>query len=163
MARRKAFTKKRRASFLEKLEKSGNVSAASREAGVNRQYMYERRADDPEFAAAWDAAEQTFLDAAASEEARRALMGDVRTRRRTSTIRFADGSTKTEEITEEVLVKSDRLLAHMLDRRHPEFRAAAAKRELSGPGGRAIPLQQIPEDATEHEAANAYLALVTPQ
>jgi len=48
----------------------------------------------------------------------------------------------------------------MLDRRHPEYRAAAARRELSGPGGRAIPIRQIAEDASEHEAATAYLELV---
>lgn len=121
--RRRAFTAKRRAQFLEKLSKSGNVSAASAAVEVSRQYMYERRDADKDFAKEWDEAELAFLDAAASEAARRALIGDEQTTTRTLTRMTPEGKT-TEDVTETRIVKSDRLLAHMLDRRHPDYRGA---------------------------------------
>lgn len=119
--RRRAFTKKRRQQFLEKLSKSGNVSAAAGVVEVSRQYMYERRDTDKDFAKEWDEAELAFLDAAASEAARRALIGDEQTTTRTLTRKTPEGTT-TEDVTETRIVKSDRLLAHMLDRRHPDYR-----------------------------------------
>lgn len=134
MATRK-LTRKRRRLFLEKLEASGNISAAARHAGLNRQALYEARDADHGFSAEWDEAELRFFDAAASEHARRALVGDERVRSRVTRTVKPDGSVVEERVEERITVKSDRLLAHLLDRRHPVFRAAAARREVTGEGG----------------------------
>jgi hypothetical protein len=61
--------------FLEALAQTGNVSAAAKAAGVGRQYAYERRAADPELAAAWDEALDVATDALEREARRRALEG----------------------------------------------------------------------------------------
>lgn len=134
MAGRK-FTRKRRRTFLDKLAASGNISAAAAAAGLSRSRLYELRETDPEFALQWEDAEFRFLDSAANEEARRALVGDERVTIRETTKQYKDGTIVTERVEERTKVKSDRLLAHLLDRRHPEFRRAAARRELTGEGG----------------------------
>ena len=59
--------------FLAHLAESGNVSASAKAAGVNRQYAYERRAADPEFAKDWDVALETATDALEAEARRRAM------------------------------------------------------------------------------------------
>ena len=134
--RHQPFTKHRRAQFLEELAKSGNVSAAAAAAFVSRANMYVRRNSDADFAKEWDEAELAFLDAAASEAARRALIGDEQIVTRKLTRKTPDG-TVTEDVTETRIVKSDRLLAHMLDHRHPDYRNARAGVALSIPSGSA--------------------------
>lgn len=44
------------AAFLAALAQTGNTRLAARRLGVNRCTYFERRAKDPAFAAAWDAA-----------------------------------------------------------------------------------------------------------
>jgi hypothetical protein len=51
-----------RPAFLAALRNSGNVRAACRAADVSRQTVYEHRATDPEFAAAWQETLEEALD-----------------------------------------------------------------------------------------------------
>lgn len=64
-----------RAAFLIELAARGNVSAACAAAGLSRAWFYEHRAADPVFAAAWDAALETAIDAMELEARRRAVEG----------------------------------------------------------------------------------------
>lgn len=50
------------ARFVAALEKSPNISAAARAAGINRTYAYAHREENADFAAAWDAAIQKAVD-----------------------------------------------------------------------------------------------------
>lgn len=140
----RAFTKKRRALFLEKLQRTGNVSAAAAEVKVHRSHVYDLRANDEAFRRAWEDAETAWLDACANEEARRAVVGDTRLRRVVREKLDAQGKVLERTVEEETVnVKSDRLLAHMLDRRHPEYRSAAARRELTGEKGAPIKIERV--------------------
>ncbi len=58
--------------FLQSLIETGNVSASARVAGVNRQYAYEIRRSDPEFASQWEDAIEEGLDGLEEEARRRA-------------------------------------------------------------------------------------------
>lgn len=61
--------------FLSQLAISPNVSAAAKAAGIARQYAYEVKAADPEFAAAWDDAVDQSTDSLVGEMYRRARDG----------------------------------------------------------------------------------------
>lgn len=61
--------------FLDHLRNHPNVTLAARAAGVNRQYMYELRKEDPVFAQAWDAALDEAIDLLEAEMHRRAFQG----------------------------------------------------------------------------------------
>lgn len=54
--RRDSWTRKKRATFLDEVEASCNVTRACRAAGVSRDAAYELRRRDPVFAAAWSKA-----------------------------------------------------------------------------------------------------------
>jgi hypothetical protein len=69
------WTDRRRASFLECLAETGNVSAAARSAGVARSGAYALRLADEAFAAAWAEAQAQALDALEMEARRRAVEG----------------------------------------------------------------------------------------
>ena len=68
-------TPKKRAAFLAELAARGNVSDAAAAAGVPRQTVYDWRAADPAFAAAWDAALDQAADTMEREAFRRAVEG----------------------------------------------------------------------------------------
>lgn len=61
--------------FLAELAQRGNVSAAAEAAGLARATFYEYRSADPDFAAAWDEALETAIDAMELEARRRAVEG----------------------------------------------------------------------------------------
>jgi hypothetical protein len=61
--------------FLNVLASSGNVSAACRAVGVNRQRAYDTRARDDAFRQNWNAALENALDDLEGELRRRALEG----------------------------------------------------------------------------------------
>ena len=69
------WTARRRATFLETLRQSANVSDAARRAGLSRGAAYSLRAVDPAFRAAWDDALEEALDALEAELRRRAIEG----------------------------------------------------------------------------------------
>lgn len=64
--------------FFENLSKSPNVSKAAKAAGYTRQWLYQLREQDPDFAKAWDDALASGLDAAEGELYRRAVNGTLR-------------------------------------------------------------------------------------
>jgi hypothetical protein len=67
--------KKWRARFLDKLAESGSVTRAAKYARISRMTAYRERADDPEFAAAWDVAKERGVDALEDEAIDRAFDG----------------------------------------------------------------------------------------
>lgn len=64
-----------RAAFLAELAASGNVSASATAADVSRRFVYEQRAADLDFAAAWDDALEQGADSMEAEARRRAVDG----------------------------------------------------------------------------------------
>ena len=158
--RLRRFTSKRRQAFLDNLERTGNVSAAAEAGDQSRSAMYVHRENDAELAREWDDAYHRWLDTVASIHAKRATVGEDVVIRRVLRKLNKKGEVIAEEVIEENRVyKSDRLLAQLLDRRHPEFARAVAGRKGGPPSTKP---QDLGESVTEQEAASAYLALVTP-
>lgn len=71
----KATRQRARELFLVELAQRGNVSAASAAGGMSRNWYYDQRAADEAFAAAWDDALETAIDAMELEARRRAVEG----------------------------------------------------------------------------------------
>lgn len=159
--RPRRFTKKRRRAFLENLERTGNVSAAAEAGEISRSLAYEHRRDDAEFRRAWDDAHHRWLDTVASIAAKRATVGEDVVIRKVRRQFDANGKQiGDEEVLEETRVfKSDRLLAQLLERRHPDY-ARAARGGPGRPGDDAR--TDLGEGVTEADAAAAYLNLVQP-
>lgn len=74
--RRSSRTDRARATFLETLRATCNVSEGARQAGVGRRTVYDWRDADPEFAAAWDEAEAEAVDNLEGVVYRRAMEGE---------------------------------------------------------------------------------------
>lgn len=75
---RTARTDRARATFLEEMRTTCNVSHSARAAGVGRRTVYDWRDADPEFAAAWDDAEEEAVDMLEKAARDRALDGSDR-------------------------------------------------------------------------------------
>ena len=75
-------TSKNRKRFLAAIADSGNITAACDAARLSRAAMYAWRADDPSFAAEWDAALERGLDSLEDELMRRAKEGTAGLSRR---------------------------------------------------------------------------------
>lgn len=76
MANRTKLTRKKRDEFIQKLSATGgNVSAAARQVGMSRGYVYELKGLDAEFAQAWDEAVEAGIDDLEQEARRRAYEG----------------------------------------------------------------------------------------
>lgn len=73
--RRTANTRAWKKLFLSALAATGNVSASAEAASVSRSFVYERRGDDPAFAAAWDQALEAARPVLEEEAWRRAVEG----------------------------------------------------------------------------------------
>lgn len=128
MANQTKLTPEKMARFLEVLSDTANVSAASKKIRISRQYMYQVREEDEEFAAAWDAAVKQGTAALEDEAVRRAKEGTLKPV-------FYKGA-KVGTIRE----YSDTLLIFLLKARDPDKYADRVKKELSGPSGG--PIQQ---------------------
>jgi len=61
--------------FIEALRNSGNVTEACRAADVSRNWAYERRANNPAFAAQWEEALEIAIDSLEGEAWRRGRDG----------------------------------------------------------------------------------------
>lgn len=64
-----------RETFIKELAKRANVSDAAKAAAINRSTAYRWRKEEPDFAAAWDEAIETAIDAMEREAHRRAFTG----------------------------------------------------------------------------------------
>ena len=80
-ARRGTKARKWEDDFLAAFSVHANVSAACREAEVDRSTVYRRRDGNPEFAALWAEAEEQALDAIELAVTNAALQGDMQTAR----------------------------------------------------------------------------------
>lgn len=71
-------TEKRKELFLAQLRKEPNITRAAYAAGYTRQYAYQLKDADPDFAEAWKEALEESVDLAESEMHRRAYKGTVK-------------------------------------------------------------------------------------
>lgn len=138
---RTSRTRKKRNAFLESLiQTGGNVSRACGLVGMARQRVYEWRASDADFAAAWDEAVEAGTDELEEEARRRAFEGIEEPV-------FYKGS-----VCGTIRNYSDTLMIFLLKGRRPhKYRDY---HEVAGPGG--TPLLQPVADALQkvYAAAN---------
>lgn len=71
----KETTAKRRIKFLAVLSECGNVTKSADEAGLNRQFLYNYRDKNPDFAAAWEKCAERGYEALLDEAIRRVREG----------------------------------------------------------------------------------------
>jgi hypothetical protein len=119
-AQRTAWTPKRRAAFLEALERTGAVLYACREAGVARSSAYALRQRDEDFALEWHDAEQRVTEKLEREAMRRAVEGVDKA------VFYRDQQIATET------TYSDTLLIFLLKARDPTKYRENVKVEHSG-------------------------------
>lgn len=129
------------AKFLAALKRSPNVSAAAKAAGIARQYVYEVRAGDPDFAKAWEDALGHAIDGAEGELYRRAVKGTRKP------VYYQDR--KIDELRE----YSDTLLIFLLKAHKPEKYRETVRSELTGANGGPIEHKNVTE-LTDDELAN---------
>lgn len=106
--------------FLDNMALLPNASAAARAAGINRNYAYDVRRDDPAFREAWDAAREVGLDLLEQIVHRRATTGEALTTTRTRVKTDAGGNVierETIETTQNVI--SNTLLVRLLAAHRP--------------------------------------------
>lgn len=143
MANTTKLTAVKTARFLEVLSETANVSKAAKAIKMSRQYMYQVREQDEEFAAAWDEAVKLGTAALEDEAVRRAKDGTLKPV-------FYRG-----EKVGTVREYSDTLLIFLLKARDPDKYADRVKQELTGKGGG--PLQSVAVTTTDPmEAAKIY-------
>lgn len=115
--------------FITTLTRSGNVSGSAKAARISRQRAYAHRAEDPDFAAAWDEALSCAVDDLEAEAWRRAKTGTLKP--------VYHGGKEVGKIRE----YSDTLLIFLLKGHRPE--RFGSKVEHSGPGGGPISFRDI--------------------
>jgi hypothetical protein len=109
--------------FLAALRASPNVSAAAKAARVNRQYVYEVRAEDAEFEKAWDDALLESIEVAEGEAYRRAVHGV----KREKGIYYLGEKIATETVTE----YSDTLIIFLLKAHKPKVYRETVAHEIT--------------------------------
>jgi hypothetical protein len=108
--RRHTLTKKKRELFCRLLSEGMTVTAAAKDAGYNRRYLYSVRDSDPVFAAEWDDAIQEGLDLLEAEVRRRATG-------------FQEELSYAGKKTDSTVTRySDNLLMFFLKAKRPEFK-----------------------------------------
>lgn len=113
-------TEKRKELFIERLSKEPNVTRAAHWAGYTRQYVYELRDGDPDFAKAWNEALEESIDLCEGEMHRRAFEGTLKP--------VYQGGVKVGSIRE----YSDTLAIFLTKAHRPEKYRETVKQELSG-------------------------------
>ena len=124
-------TDRARATFLETLRDTCNVSEAARKAGIGRSSVYEWRSEDAGFAAAWDEAEAEAIDNLEGKVYERALSG-----------------------------QSDRLAEILLKAHRPEKYVERYRSEITGKDGGPVEYRNLSDEEVAariraHEAARA--------
>lgn len=123
MSGRTIRTDRARATFLDTLRQSCNVSEAARTAGISRSAAYEWRDADAEFALAWTEAEEEAADRLEREAWRRAVDGTDKP------VMFQG------RITDTYKEYSDRMLEILLKAHRPEKFVERVKSEVTGRNG----------------------------
>lgn len=132
MARRRTkWTPKKQREFLELLASNGNVTVTCEALNLRRQTVYEARAEDAEFAAAWDAAMEQAADHLEAEARRRAVDG------------WDEPVFYQGEKAGLVRKFSDTLLIFLLKGARPEKFRDRQQHEHTGPGGEPLPAAQV--------------------
>lgn len=137
------LTERKRRTFLECLETTGNVSRAAEAAALPRQSFYKRRRSDPQFAAQWDEAVEIGVASLEDEARRRAQEGVLKPV-------FYQGAE-----CGAVREFSDTLLIFLLKAHRPE--KYRERREITGADG--APL--IPDEMSLTEQARRVAYLLT--
>ena len=112
-----------RAKFLEKLAETCNVSKSCELSGLARQTAYEWKADDPDFAAAWEKALSIGADKLEEEAIRRAYEG------------YDKPVYQSGQLVGIVREYSDTLMCLLLKGRKRAVFGDKVQQELSGPEG----------------------------
>lgn len=120
--------------FLDVLSQYGNVTRAAEAAAVSRTALYKRKAEDEEFAKAWDEAVQIGNKQLEDEARRRALEGVV------EPVFDKDGNQTGERIK-----YSDTLLIFLLKGNNPDKFKDRVQGEITGKGGGPIQHQHSHE------------------
>jgi len=123
------FTAEKRAKFLAYLAKYGFVARAAKAAGVGRSWMFELRARDPKFAAAWDAALAEYTEDLEAEADRRAYTGTLKP--------VFQGGKRVGVVRE----FSDTLLIFRLKALKPEVYQDRARHEVTGKDGQPVQVE----------------------
>lgn len=123
MANLTKLTPEKAAKFLTVLADTANVTKAAKTIRMARAYLYQLKAKDKRFSAAWDEAIKHGTAALEDEAARRAMEGTLRPV-------FYKG-----EKCGTVREYSDTLLIFLLKARDPEKYTDRVKQELTGAGG----------------------------
>jgi len=117
--------------FLQYLRKNANVSLAAKAIGVSRQALYKARAENKEFANAWDDAIQEATDRLLQAAWNRATKGVEKP------VYFQG------VICGTVREYSDSLLTFLLKAYRPEQFSEKLRQEITGKDGAAIQLQNL--------------------
>lgn len=128
MTTRTTRTDRAREIFLKEMRETCNVSHSARTSGVGRRTVYDWRDAEPDFAAAWDDAEQEAMDHLEKVARDRAIDG------------------------------SDRMLEILLKAHRPEKFTDRLKNEHTGKDGAAIQIEQVNVDADAFSRRIARLA-----
>lgn len=106
--------------FLEAFRKTGMATHAADVAGISRRRVYQVRASDPEFAAAWDDVVERTTEVMEREAYRRAVVGTEKP--------VFQGGRQVGTIREH----SDVLLMFLIKKRNPEYRENYTVRHEGG-------------------------------
>ena len=137
-------TDEKRFRFLCLFSESGNVSESAKKAGLNRQYLYDFRDENPDFAEAWEECKKRAREVLKDEALRRAVKGVLEPV-------FYKGKK-----CGSVRKYSDSLLALLLKGAFPDEFAERRKDEIAGMDGGEIVIRLArPDELTpeEQEAA----------
>jgi len=131
--------------FLKELERSGNVGAACKLAGLGRRTVYDHRSSDPEFAAAWDEVFDAFVDQAEAELRRRGVEGYEEPVVHLGRFSYEEGPNG-ERVPVTVRKYSEAALIFYLKGRRREVFGERVQQEISAPGGGPMQIQNILPD-----------------
>lgn len=141
--------------FLVALARTRNASAAARAVGINRQYAYEERVADREFAAAWREALDVGADLLEQVAWRRGTVGEPVRKVTTRTKRDHAGEVVEQETTiVETTRVSDRLLEVQLRAAKPEV--YGDRLTLAGDPGAPVQVELGPRERTTERIAELW-------
>lgn len=118
--------------FFAELKRTGQITQAAFNAGIDRSYAYKRRDNNPEFAKRWDEALDAFADTLEAEARRRAVEGTDK------------GVWHQGVLVGTEKQYSDSLLALMLKAKRRREYGDTSKVELTGADGGPVKVEEPP-------------------